>query len=254
MGETLAGKVALVTGGGSGIGRATAVLFANEGAKVVIANRNAEKGNETVKLIKASDGQAIFIQTDVSKKNEVENLIDTIADRFGKLDCAFNNGGIDGKKLSIVDCEEEDWEEIIDINLKGTFLLMKYEIKQMLKQGSGGSIVNMASTCGILARPDRYAYVASRHGVVGLTKVGALDYSGRGIRINAVGPGAINTDIFRRSTGGDPDKLKYYVMGHPIGRIGEPEEVAQATLWLCSDAASFVCGHVLMVDGGFAIQ
>lgn len=246
-------KIVLVTGGGSGIGRAAAVLFANEGAKVVIANRRIETGNETVKIIKNSGGDAVFIQTDVSKKIQVENLIDTIVQKFGRLDCAFNNSGIDGKLASIVDCEEEDWDQIIDINLKGTFLLMKYEIKQMLTQGYG-SIVNMSSICGKIARPNRCAYIASRHGIEGLTKTAALEYSSKGIRINAVAPGSIRTDIFYRSIKANPEKEALYMHRHPIGRIGEPEEVASAALWLCSNAASFVTGSIMSVDGGATIQ
>jgi NAD(P)-dependent dehydrogenase (short-subunit alcohol dehydrogenase family) len=246
-------KVVLITGGGSGIGRAAAILFASEGAKVIIANRRIETGIETVNMIKKSGGEAIFIQTDVSKKKQVENLIATIVEKFGSLDCAFNNAGIDGKPAPIVDCEEEDWDEIININLKGTFLLMKYEIRQMLTQGYG-SIVNMSSICSTIARPNRCAYIASRHGIEGLTKTAALEYSGKGIRINAVAPGSIRTDIFYRSVKGNPDKEKFYLNRHPIGRIGEPEEVASAALWLCSNAASFVTGSIMLVDGGASTQ
>lgn len=253
MGVILDGKIVLVTGAGSGIGRAAAVLFANEGAKVIVANRRIENGNETVEMIQNAGGEAIFIQTDVSKKEQVEILISTIIKKYGRLDCAFNNGGVDGKPASIVDCEEEDWDMIIDINLKGTFLLLKYEIKQMLFQGYG-SIVNMSSICGTIARPNRCAYNASRHGVDGLTKTAAIEYSNKGIRVNAVAPGSIRTDIFYRSTKGNPEKEKIYAEGHPIGRIGEPEEVAAAALWLCSDAASFVTGSILYVDGGVTKQ
>ncbi len=247
------GKIVLVTGGGSGIGRAAAILFAKEGAKVVVANRRIDNGNETVEMIKRNGGEALFIQTDVSQREQVEHLVSTIVQRYGRLDSAFNNGGVDGKPASIVDCAEEDWDQIIDINLKGTFLLLKYEIQQMLKQGHG-SIVNMSSVFGTLGRRNRCAYNASRHGVEGLTKTAALEYSNQGIRINAVAPGSIRTDIFHRSTKGDPEKEKVYADGHPIGRIGEPEEVAAAALWLCSDAASFVTGSILLVDGGATKQ
>lgn len=246
-------KIALITGGGSGIGRAAAILFANEGAKVIVANRRIDNGNETVEMIQKAGGEAIFVQTDISKPEQVENLISTIVQKYGRLDCAFNNGGVDGKPAPIVDCEEEDWDMIIDINLKGTFLLMKYEIKQMLLQGYG-SIVNMSSVCGTIARPNRCAYNASRHGVEGLTKTAALEYSSKGIRTNAVAPGSIKTDIFYRSTQGNLEKEKAYAQGHPIGRIGQPEEVAAAALWLCSDAASFVTGSILLVDGGMTKQ
>ena len=253
MKKELDEKVVLVTGGGSGIGRAAAILFANEGARVVIANRRIEAGNETVNTIKQNGGDAMFIQTDVSQKNQVLKLIDTIVEKYGRLDCAFNNAGIDGKPAPIIDCEEEDWDEIIDINLKGTFLLMKYEIRQMLTQGYG-SIVNMSSICSTIARPNRCAYIASRHGIEGLTKTAALEYSGKGIRINAVAPGSIRTDIFYRSIKDNPDKEKFYLNRHPIGRIGEPEEVASAALWLCSNAASFVTGSIMMIDGGASTQ
>jgi NAD(P)-dependent dehydrogenase (short-subunit alcohol dehydrogenase family) len=253
LGKILDGKIVLITGGGSGIGRAAAVLFANEGAKVIIAGRRIENGNETVEMIQKTGGEAIFIQTDISIEDQIEKLISDIVQKYGRLDCAFNNGGVDGKPAPIVDCEEEDWDMIIDINLKGTFLLMKYEIRQMLIQGYG-SIVNMSSVCGTIARPNRCAYNASRHGVEGLTKTAALEYSNKGIRINAVAPGSIRTDIFYRSTQGNPEKEKIYAQAHPIGRIGEPEEVATAALWLCSDAASFVTGSIILVDGGLTKQ
>lgn len=253
MGNILEGKVALITGGGSGIGRASAVLFAKEGAKVVVANRRTDKGEETVEIIQKAGGEAFFVKTDISKADQVERLVSTIVQKYGKLDCAFNNGGIDGKKALIIDCEEDDWDMIIDINLKGTFLLMKYEIKQMLLQGYG-SIVNMSSICGTVVRPGRCAYNASRHGVEGLTKTAALEYSNKGIRTNAVAPGSVKTDIFYRSTKGNPEMEKAYAQGHPIGRIAEPEEIAAAALWLCSDAASFVTGSILLVDGGMTIQ
>lgn len=253
MDKAMDGKIALITGGGSGIGRAAAVLFAKEGAKIVVANRRIENGTETVEMIKKAGGEAIFVQTDISQKIQVEHLIATIVKCYGRLDCAFNNGGIDGKPAPIADCEEEDWDAIIDINLKGTFFLMKYEIQQMLTQGYG-SIVNMSSICGTIARPYRCAYTASRHGIEGLTKTAALEYSNQGIRVNAVAPGSIKTDIFIRSIQGNPDKEKVYTQGHPIGRIGRPEEVASAALWLCSDAASFVTGSILTVDGGATKQ
>lgn len=253
MDKALDGKTILITGGGSGIGRAAAVLFAKYGAQLIIANRRTENGEETVDIIQKAGGEAFFIKTDISQKSQVEELITTIVQKFGKLDCAFNNGGLDGKPASIVDCTEEDWDTIIDINLKGTFFLMKYEIQQMLEQGYG-SIVNMSSVYGSIGRPNRCAYVASRHGIEGLTKTAALEYSNKGIRINAVAPGSIRTDIFFRSTQGNPEKEKAYAEGHPIGRIGEPEEIAQAALWLCSDASSFVTGSIMLVDGGLTKQ
>ncbi len=247
------GKTVLVTGGGSGIGRAAAVLFAEHKAKVVIAGRSPEKGRETVDIIRKAGGEAVFIQTDVSEQRMVKELVEQTVDRYGALDCAFNNAGIDGKKAPLVDLEEEEWDEIVDINLKGTFLLLKYEIRQMLIQGKG-AIVNMASVCSFMARPSRCAYNSSRHGVVGLTRSAALEYAAKGIKINAVAPGSIRTDIFYRSTKGDPALEKAYAAAHPIKRIGEPEEVAKAVLWLCSDDCSFVIGHTLLLDGGFLLQ
>ncbi|MBN2544446.1 MAG: SDR family oxidoreductase, partial [Spirochaetes bacterium] len=229
------------------------LLFANEGAKVMISGRRVDKLEETVELIKKQGKEAAYIQCDVSKKDDVIDLINKTVKKYGRIDCAFNNAGIDGKKSPLIDLEENEWDEIIDINLKGTFLLMKYEIRQMLTQGFG-SIVNMASVCGIIARKDRSAYNTSRHGIIGLTKSAALEYANMGIKINAIAPGSIETDIFYRSTKGNKDLEDYYAACHPIGRIGKPEEAASAALWLCSDCSSFVIGHTLFVDGGFSIQ
>jgi NAD(P)-dependent dehydrogenase (short-subunit alcohol dehydrogenase family) len=247
------GKVALVTGGGSGIGRAAALAFAKEKALVALAGRDERKGGETVAMIEARGGSAFFLKTDVSKEADVKRLVDETVSRYGRLDYAFNNAGIDGRKAELIDLAEAEWDEIVDINLKGTFLLLKHEIIQMLAQGKG-AIVNMASVCSFVARPSRCAYNASRHGVVGLTRSAALEYASRGIRVNAVAPGSVNTDIFRRSTGGDPAREKAYADAHPVKRIGEPEEIAESVLWLCSDSASFVIGHVLVADGGFLLQ
>jgi NAD(P)-dependent dehydrogenase (short-subunit alcohol dehydrogenase family) len=191
------GKTVLITGGGSGIGRAAAILFAKQKAKVVIAGRNESKGQETVGIIREDGGEAVFIQTDVSQDNMVKELIKQTVAQYKTLDCAFNNAGIDGKKAPIIDLEENEWDEIIDINLKGTFLLMKYEIKEMLKQGKG-AIVNMASVCSFMARPSRCAYNASRHGVVGLTKSAALEYADKGIKINAIAPGSMVIQRWKR--------------------------------------------------------
>ena len=245
-------KVVLITGAGSGIGRAAALLFSECGAKVVVSNRNQVNGEETVREIRDSGGDAEYICADVSVHADVKNLINATVKHYGRLDYAFNNAGIDGKKALTTECEEDDWEVIIDTNLKGTFLLMKYQIQQMLNQGAG-SIVNMSSVCGFVARPSRCAYNASRHGVIGLTKTAALEYSRQGIRVNAVAPASIKTDIYERSTQGDPEIQKMYADAHPIGRVGNPAEVAEAVLWLCSDKASFVTGHTLVLDGGFTI-
>jgi NAD(P)-dependent dehydrogenase (short-subunit alcohol dehydrogenase family) len=252
-GMMLEGRVALVTGGGTGIGRAAARLFAREGAAVVVANRTPQTGEETVQLIVDEGGRASFVPTDVSRDDQVQRLIQTIVERHGRLDCAFNNGGIDGPPAEVVACEEADWDQIIGINLKGTYLLMKHEIRQMLTQGKG-AIVNMASVTGFIVRPNRIAYNVSRHGVIGATKTAALEYARKGIRVNAVAPGSIRTAIYARSTRGDPQREKMYAEAHALGRIGEPQEVAEAALWLCSDRSSFVVGHTLLVDGGMTLS
>jgi NAD(P)-dependent dehydrogenase (short-subunit alcohol dehydrogenase family) len=246
-------KVILVTGGGSGIGRHTALLFAKHGAKIVIAGRNEERGEEAASVIRKDAGEAIYVKTDVSKSSDVVNLIGRTVDEFGRLDCAFNCGGIDGVKKPLIEMEEQEWDEIIDINLKGTFLLLKYEIIQMLSQKNGCSIVNMASVNGMLGRPDRSAYNSSRSGIIGLTKTAAIEYIDKGIRINAVAPAAVNTDLFQKYTKGDPEIQKKYAAGHPIGRISTPDEIAEAVIWLCSAKSSFVVGHVLVLDGGYTI-
>jgi A-factor type gamma-butyrolactone 1'-reductase (1S-forming) len=250
---TEAGRVALVTGGGSGIGRAAALRFGRDGCSVAIAGRDESRGAETVRLVEESGGRAFFLKTDVSRESEVAGLVGETVKRFGRVDCAFNNAGIDGKKAALIDMEESDWDEIVDTNLKGTFFLLKHEIRQMLAQG-GGAIVNMASVCSFVARPSRCAYNSSRHAVVGLTKSAALEYADRGVRVNAVAPGSIRTDIFKRSTGGNPAMEKAYADAHPVKRIGEPEEIAEAVHWLCSSSSSFVIGHTLVVDGGFLVQ
>jgi NAD(P)-dependent dehydrogenase (short-subunit alcohol dehydrogenase family) len=245
------GKVALVTGGGSGIGRATALAFAREGAKVVIGNRNVERGEETVSKIRDAGGKATFRRTDVLVAAEIEALVDHAVKTYGRLDIAFNNAGIEGDMLpTIVDHTEASFDAIMDVNVKGVWLSMKYEIPRMLEQGSG-AIVNCSSVAGVIGFPGIGIYVASKHAVVGLTKTAALEFSAKGIRINAVNPAVIDTEMVDRIAGGmkmKKDDLKTF---HPIGRIGRVEEVAEAVLWLCSDRASFVTGHSLIVDGGF---
>lgn len=248
----LEGKVALVTGGSSGMGRASALAFAREGAKVVVADVAVEGGKETVRKIKEAGGEAIFVKADVSKAAEVEALINKAIETYGRLDCAHNNAGVEGTIASTVDCTEESWDRTINVNLKGVWLCMKYEIPQMLKHG-GGAIVNTSSTMGLVAERDVPAYVASKHGVVGLTKAAALEYAMAGIRINAVCPGTIRTPMMERVTGGDPKVEAEFTARLPIGRWGAPEEVAEAVVWLCSDAASFVTGHAMAVDGGWVV-
>ena len=250
MTPELEGKVGLVTGGTSGIGRETAVLFAKAGAKVVVAGRRERDGEETVEMVRAAGGEGLFVKTDVSKASEVEALIQTTVERFGRLDVAFNNAGIEGVWVPITRQSEEDWDRTIEINLKGIWLCLKYEIRQMLKQGGGGAIVNMASIMGLIGSAGTGAYSASKHGVIGLTKTAALENARSGIRINAVCPGAVEAPMAERVFGAP--KVHKYVLGcHPIGRFGRPAEIAEAVVWMCSDRASFMTGQSLVLDGGF---
>ena len=246
-------KVALVTGGTSGIGRATAIAYAQQQAKVVVVGRRIDEGEETVRLIKEAGGEAIFVQADVTKEADAEAMVDKAVDVFGRLDIAFNNAGTVGENPSLIEQTEAEYDRMMNVNVKGIWLSMKYEIAQMLKQGSG-SIVNTASANGVIALPGVPLYTASKHAVVGLTKAAALQYAKAGIRINVVAPAAIETDMFEAATGGQ-DEAKAYLVGlHPIGRIGTPLEVANAVLFLSSDLASFVTGETLMVDGGLVAQ
>lgn len=247
------GKIALVTGGGSGIGRQVALAFAREGASVVVADLVTEGGEKTVQMIKDKGCEAIFVKADVSKAADVEALVQKTVDTFGRLDCAHNNAGIEGKQGLLADTTEEEWDRVININLKGVFLCMKYEIPQMLKQG-GGAIVNTSSVAGLLGFQNIAPYTASKHGVAGLTKTAALEYATKGIRINAVCPGVIRTPMIDRFTGGSKEAEAAFTALEPVGRLGLPEEIAEAVVWLCSDAASFVTGHPMVVDGGFAAQ
>jgi NAD(P)-dependent dehydrogenase (short-subunit alcohol dehydrogenase family) len=250
MTKELEGKVGLVTGGTSGIGRDTAVLFAKAGAKVVVAGRRETEGNETVELVRAAGGDGLFVRADVSKASEVDTLIQKTVERFGRLDIAFNNAGIEGVWVPITKQSEEDWDQTIDINLKGVWLCLKYEILQMLKQGGGGAIVNMASITGLVGAAGAAAYSASKHGVMGLTKSAALETARNRIRINAVCPAVIETAMGERLFGAPPTH-KYVLSCHPIGRFGRTAEVAEAVVWMCSDRASFMTGQSLVLDGGF---
>ena len=252
--KELEGKVALVTGGGSGIGRATALAFARDGAKVVIGNRNSQRGEETVVMIEKAGGTASFKQTDVIIAAEIEGLVDHAVKTYGGLDLAFNNAGIEGEiKPTMVDHTEANYDAVMDINVKGVWLSMKYEIPRMLERG-GGAIVNCSSVAGLIGFPGIAIYVASKHAVVGLTKTAALEFAAKGIRINAVNPAVIDTEMADRITAGMNMKKTDVVPFHPIGRLGRVEEVAEAVVWLCSDKASFVTGHSLTVDGGFVAQ
>jgi len=250
MTNDLKGKVGLVTGGTSGIGRDTAVLFAKAGVKVVVAGRREPEGKETVDLIRAGGGDGLFVKTDVSQASEVEGLIQKAVESFGRLDIAFNNAGIEGVWVPIVRQSEEDWDRTIGINLKGVWLCLKYEIRQMLKQGGGGAIVNMSSVTGLVGAGGAATYSASKHGVIGLTKSAALETAKSGIRINAVCPAVIETPMGKRLFGA-PQVHKNVLNSHPIGRFGRPEEIAEAVVWMCSDRASFMTGQSLVLDGGF---
>jgi NAD(P)-dependent dehydrogenase (short-subunit alcohol dehydrogenase family) len=246
----LEGKVGLVTGGTSGIGRDTAVLFAKAGAKVVVAGRRELEGNETIELVRAAGGDGLFVRTDVSKASEVDTLIRKAVERFGCLDIAFNNAGIEGVFSPIIRQSEEDFDRTIGINLKGVWLCLKYEIRQMLKKGTGGAIVNMASIIGLVGSVGAAAYSASKHGVIGLTKTAALENAKSGIRINAVCPGFTDTPMAGRALR-VPAVQKYIISCHPVGRLARPAEIAEAVVWMCSDRASFMTGQSLVLDGGF---
>jgi len=243
-------KVAIVTGGSFGIGRAAAIAFASLGARVVVADSIQDEEQTTLKQIKEAGGQAIFKKCDVSKSAEVKAMVDKTVATYGRLDFAFNNAGIEGALATTQECTEDNWDKTIGVNLKGIWLCMKYEIPYMLQQGKG-AIVNCASVAGLIGFPGLPAYVVSKHGVVGLTKTAALENAKQGIRINAVCPGVIHTAMIDRITGMNKEVEKQYVTMEPVGRMGKPEEVAEAVIWLCSDAASFVTGHSMPVDGGW---
>jgi NAD(P)-dependent dehydrogenase (short-subunit alcohol dehydrogenase family) len=249
MTKDLQDKVVLVTGGTSGIGRESAILFAKAGAKVVIAGRREAEGQETVDLVRAAGGDGLFVKADVAKAAEVESLVQKTVQKFGRLDTAFNNAGIEGAWTPITEQTEEDWDRTIDINLKGVWLCLKYEIRQMLNQGSGGAIVNMSSVAGLMGSAGAATYCASKHGVIGLTKSAALENSRKNIRVNAVCPAVIETDMGERLFGA-PDIRSRAIGLHPIGRFGTPMEIAEAVVWMCSDRASFMTGQYLVLDGG----
>jgi NAD(P)-dependent dehydrogenase (short-subunit alcohol dehydrogenase family) len=250
--STFKDKVALVTGGTSGIGRATAVAFAKAGAKVVVAGRRAEEGQETVRRVEAAGGAGLFVQADVSKDADVARLVRATVERFGRVDVAFNNAGIEEAVGAFHEKSEADYDKIFGVNVKGLWLSMVHEVRQMLRQG-GGAIVNTSSVAGVVGFPGAAVYDASKHAVIGFTKSVALEYARKGIRVNAVAPAAIDTDMFDRFAAA-ADVRKQLEEAHPVGRIGTADEVAAAVLWLASDAASFVTGQTLPVDGGFTVQ
>lgn len=245
-------KVTLITGAAAGIGRATALKFAEEGASLVLSDVNVKGGEETVKLIEQAGGKAVFIKADVSQAKDVEALLSKVIDTYGRLDCACNIAGILGDTAPLVDQSVENFDRVIAVNQRGAFLCLKAEISQMLKNG-GGAIVSVASIAGLVGSAGVAPYVASKHAVTGLTKTAALEYSKLGVRVNAVCPGGIDTDMVQDFLS---EEFTKEMMGgmHPIGRIGTPEEVAELMVWLCSDRASFVTGAVIPVDGGFVAQ
>lgn len=246
----LEGKVAIVTGASAGIGRATALKFARESAKLVLADLDTDRGHETEQLVKDEGAEVLFVRTDVSDDADVAALVRAAVETFGRLDCAHNNAGIEGVQAPTAETPEENWDRVLRVNLKGVWLCMRHEIPAML-EGGGGAIVNTASVAGLVGFPNLPAYVASKHGVVGLTKTAALEYATTGIRINAVCPGVIHTEMIDRITGGDPEVEAQFTAFEPVGRMGTPEEIADAVAYLCSDGASFVTGHTMAVDGGF---
>lgn len=247
--EFYKGKVAFVTGAGSGIGRATALAFASAGTSVAVADISEESSCETAQLIEEQGGRAVAVKCDVTKAEEVKTALDQTIKEFGRLDFAFNNAGIEQRNAAVADFEEDEWNRIIDTNLRGAFLCMKYEIPLLLKQG-GGAIVNVSSGAGVIGIKGGAAYTAAKHGVIGLTKSAALDYAAQNIRVNAVAPGYIDTPMMDRFTGGTTEGQKKVIAQEPIGRMGQPEEIANAVVWLCSDASSFIVGHALIIDGG----
>ena len=248
------GKVALVTGGGSGIGRATALAFAREGARVMVSDISAQGAAQTVDRIRDTGGEAAFMKADVADAGEVDALIAATVARYGRLDAAHNNAGIEGPVALPLEYPDDEFDRVLAVNLKGVWLCLKAELRHMLDAG-GGAIVNTASAAGLIGSPTIAAYNASKHGVVGLTKSFALAYARRNVRINAVCPGLIQTPMLQRAFGsGDTETAMALARREPVGRLGTPEEVAEAVVWLCSDAASFVTGHAMPVDGGFVAQ
>jgi NAD(P)-dependent dehydrogenase (short-subunit alcohol dehydrogenase family) len=250
--NTFAGKVALVTGGTSGIGRAAAVEFARAGAKVVVSGRREKEGEETVGIIHAAGGEGLFVRADIGVESEVAHVVDATLRKFGRLDAAFNNAGIEGHRAPLAEQTVDNYRAIMDANVLGVFLAMKYEIPAMLR-GGGGAIVNNASIAGHVGFPTVSLYCASKHAVVGMTKAAAIEYGRQGIRVNAVSPAAIMTDMLGRFFPTD-EAMAGAANMHPVGRIGRPEEVTSAVLYLCSPEASFITGQALGVDGGYLAQ
>jgi len=247
--QSFAGKVAFITGAARGIGRATALAFAGRGAAVALADRSEDRAREVVASIEEAGGRALALGCDVTRSEDIQAALRRTIETFGQLDIAFNNAGIEQPITPTADITEDDWDRIVAINLRGVFLCMKYEIPLLLQHG-GGAIVNTSSGAGVVGIAGQAAYTAAKHGVVGLTKSAALDYARSGVRINVICPGIIATEMMDRFTGGTPEGHDRVIAQEPIGRMGSPEEIAAAVLWLCSDAAAFVIGHAMVIDGG----
>jgi NAD(P)-dependent dehydrogenase (short-subunit alcohol dehydrogenase family) len=253
MAEELKDQVALVTGASSGIGRATALTFAREGASVAVVDVNADAGRETVDMIETAGGKASFVRADVARAAEVDAMVAEVVRTYGRLDCAFNNAGIGSTGVPLHEESEDEFDLVLSINLRGVWLSMKREIVQMLQQG-GGAIVNTASVAGLIGLRGSSSYVAAKHGVVGLTRTAALELADKNIRVNAVCPGLVRTPLVGRGIARMPGREAMLLANEPVGRYAEPPEIAEAVLWLCSDAASFVTGHPMVVDGGWTAQ
>lgn len=247
------GNVAIITGAASGIGRATAELFAMHGAIVVLADKDLDGAKETLDQVKKSGEKGIAMEVDISSEEQIKNMVEETISRYGQLNYACNNAGIEGEQGFTTDCSPNNWQRVLDTNLRGTWLCMKYEIPEMLKLNDG-AIVNIASIAGLVGFVGIPAYVSSKHGINGLTKTAALEYAAKGIRVNSVCPGAIQTPMIDRFVGDETEERKALIAQHPMGRFGRPEEVAEAIVWLCSDKASFITGQTLAVDGGFTSQ
>jgi NAD(P)-dependent dehydrogenase (short-subunit alcohol dehydrogenase family) len=247
------GKVAVVTGAASGIGRATAKLYAHKGAKVVVSDIDSIDGEATVQQIKDAGGDAIFVEADVANSEQVQTMVQTAVDNYGRLDFACNNAGISGDAAFVADMPEEQFDRAIAVMLHGVFLCMKYQIPHILERGKG-AIVNTSSGAGLIGFPAQCAYASAKHAVVGLTKTAALEYIQQGIRINCICPGSTHSKIVSDWIGDEPGKEADIAAMHPIGRLAEPEEIAESIIWLSSDAASYMVGHALAIDGGYAIQ